>query len=541
MYEPFVGDPYWIVAVSGHILKVLCSAPFTVTDLSVAFPGMTMPPTLDYFFFVQAEEYLVIQCGDLTTLPLFWNNATLRRSLGITNPAVAPGTPGVNEIPSAGPMDYYMQRLWYAQGRQRSAGDMVGGPSGAGTPGNRGSVLEVTESPLVVGGDGFSLPTQSGNVRALTHNANINTQLGQGQLISGTRKVLTALVVPITRADWIATTSNNQPQEFVIQLVNGPVNDRSIVKINGDLYFNALEPSIRSLLASVRNWTQPGNISISSQENRLLQFNDRALLRFTSGVGWDNRLLMGELPKQLPQGVVTPALAPLDFLPISTLGGALNPIWEGVLEGLNILQLGSADFNGLERAFAIVVSSLDGSIELWELTQAGRFDNNRNGESRITWVAEFPALTWGNEDELKQLVAGELGVDRVFGEVVFKVEYRQDQQTCWLPWTEWKICSARNTEETFSIESVNDPDVYPLPTFGDCYRSSMVLPVPPVTCSPCGNKRPSNIAYQFQTRITVKGSCRIRRWVLWATEVERKLYENLVCAENLCQPPDPTT
>jgi hypothetical protein len=250
---------------------------------------------------------------------------------------------------------------------------------------------------------------------------------------------------------------------------------------------------------------------------------------------------MGELPKQLPQGVVTPALAPLDFLPISTLGGALNPIWEGVLEGLNILQLGSADFNGLERAFAISVSSLDGSIELWELTQAGRFDNNRNGESRITWVAEFPAFTWGSEDELKQLVAGELGVDRVFGEVVFKVEYRQDQQTCYLPWMEWKICSARNAEETFSIESVNDPDVYPLPQFGDCYRSSMVLPVPPVTCSPCSNKRPSNIAYQFQTRITVKGSCRIRRWVLWATEVERKLYENLVCAENLCQPPDPTT
>lgn len=238
-YEPFSGDPYLIVAISGQIYQVTCTAPIQVTNLSAKF-GFSLPPTLDYYFFVQAEEYLVIQAGDLTTLPLFWDNATLRQSKGITNPAVAPGTAGVNEIPAAGPMDYYEGRLWYAQGRQRSAGDMVGGPSGTGTPGRRGAVLQVTESPLVLGGDGFALPTQSGNVRALTHNANINTQLGQGQLISGTRKTVTALVVPVTRADWIATTTTNQPEEFVIQLVNGPVNDRSVVKINGDLYYVSL-------------------------------------------------------------------------------------------------------------------------------------------------------------------------------------------------------------------------------------------------------------------------------------------------------------
>lgn len=521
-YEPFVGDPYLIVAISGQIYQVVAGPPFQVTNLSAKF-GLSLPPTLDYYFFVQGEEYLVIQAGDLVTLPLIWNGGILRKSLGINNPAVAPGTPNVNEIPAAGPMDYYEGRLWYAQGRQRSAGDIVGGPSGAGTPGNRGAILEITESPLVTGGDGFSLPTQSGNVRALTHNANINTQLGQGQLISGTRKTITALVVPVTRADWIATTTNNQPQEFVIQLVNGPVNDRSVVKINGDLYYVSLEPAIRSLYTTIRNWTQPGNISISAEEVRLTQNNDRGLLRFASGVFWDNRLLMTQLPKQGSQGVTCAAVAPLDFLPISTLGGQLKPIWEGVREGPNILQFASADYGGLERAFACVVSSVDGAIELWELTQNGRFDINRTGESRITWIAEFPAFTWQREDDLKRLRKAELGIDRVFGDVEITVEYRPDNDACWHLWHKFQICAARNEQELDGRIS------YPQEEFGQCYRSSLGLPEPPISCSPCGNKRPSNIAFQFQPRITVKGFCRIRRFVLWAEMLERALYDDLIC------------
>lgn len=536
LYEPLVGDPYLIVCISGHVLQVLTSAPFTVTDLSVAFPTMTMPATETYFYFVQAEEYLVIQAGDLITLPLFWNGAVLRRSIGITNTAVAPGTPNVNEIPASGSMTYFMQRLWYAQGRNINAGDIVGGNSGTGTPGNRGAVLNVTENPLVVGGDGFTVPTQSGNIRVLTFNANINATLGQGQLLAGTRKTITSLIAPVTRTDWIAATTNNQPEQLVIQLVNGPVNDRSVTKINGDLYFVSLEPAVRSLFASVRNWSQPGNISISAQIQRLLQFNDRSVLRFTSGVFWDNRLLMTQLPVQASQGVICEASAVLDFLPMSTLGGQLQPIWEGVREGPQVLQYVSGDFGGLERAFAIVVSQLDGAIELWELSTAGRFDLNRTNEKRITWIAEFPAFTWGQEDVLKKLTTMELGLDRVFGEVVIKVEYRQDQQTCWLPWTTFKICSARNSEEEFSTPTHVEPNIYPLPTFGDCYRSCLTMPEPPAVCSPCGNKLPSNIAYQFQPRITITGSCRIRRMVLWAEVRELELFKNIVCPENLCVP-----
>src|SRR5262249_16452120 len=138
-------------------------------------------------YFEQAEEFLIIQSGDNATLPLFWDGNTLRRSKGITDRTKGPPYPnGVNEIPAATAMDYFMGRLWYAQFRQYSAGDIVGGPSGSNVAPTfynfRDSLLNVTENPLVLGGDGFTVPTQSGNIRALKHSANLDTALGQGQL-----------------------------------------------------------------------------------------------------------------------------------------------------------------------------------------------------------------------------------------------------------------------------------------------------------------------------------------------------------------------
>lgn len=530
MYDPINADPYIIAAISGHIYKVTITPSLTVTDLSAAF-NLFMPAAQVYFFFCQAEQFLVIQAGDNVTLPLFWDGATLRRSKGITNTAVPPGTPGINEIPAATAMDYYMGRLWYATGRTGNAGDMVFGPSGTAAYRFTDAVLNVTENPLVVGGDGFAVPSQSGNIRAIFHNANLNSQLGQGNLFFGTRRAVYSLNVPITRTDWIGATNQNQPLMTVVQLVNGPVNDRSVVQVNGDVYYQSLEPSVRSLLSSLRYWNQPGNIEISAQENRVLQFNDRALLRFGSGIEFGSRLYQTALPRQLPQGVVHDALMPLDFIPMSTFGANQAPIWEGMQEGLAILQMTTGDFGGNQRSFAMAVSPLDSTIRLWELTEFNRFDTDRlDPSARIDWYAEFPALTWGDAFMSKKLVSLELWVDRVFGTVLFKVQYRPDGETCWIDWHTWKICSAKN-----SCEDANNPICYPIKEFGEGYRATMTLPVPPVKCE-AANHRPSNIGYQFQTKLIVKGYCRVRGHLLHAEKQDRQLYQNLVCGQEFQVP-----
>lgn len=522
MYAPLGADPYLIISIGGEVFKVMPDF-FAPVNLTSAFPGTKNPSAVQQAFFVQAEEHAVIQPGDDVTLPLFWNGTTLRRSIGINDYAVAPGTHGVNELPAATAMDYYEGRLWYAQGRRYSAGDIVGGQSGTVGSQYTDAVLNVTENPLVLGGDGFTVPTNAGNIRALFHNANINQPLGQGQLFIGTRKAIYAQQVPVTRTDWINATNNNQPVQTVVQLINGPVNDRSIVKANGDIFYQTLEPSIASLFASVRNFGQWGNRAISANEQRLLNFVDRSMMIGSTGIQFNNRMLQATLPKATAQGIVNQVIIPMDFIPVSSFATNATPVWEGALEGLDILQLFVGDFGGRERAFAVAVSRLDSSIELWELTDYLKTDENISGESRVDWFIEFPAYTWGREFELKKLISAEIWVDKLIGTVEFKMEWRPDSDPCWKLWKQWKECSAKN-----SCEDVNNPICYPITPFCESFRSTMVLPQPPLACESI-TRRPAHIGYQFQCKLSIKGWCRIRGLILHAQSVDRKLYQGMVC------------
>lgn len=526
VYEQDEGFPYLILSIGGNILKVTLEEPYTVTNLSATF-GLYNPAGELYGYFCQAENYMVIQAGDRITLPLFWDgvNNTMRRSNGITGNL---SRPGINEIPAAGPMDYYLGRLWYAwtpTKRHYSAGDIVQGPSG--TIANRflDSVLCVTENPLAVGGDGFVVPTQAGNIRALKHSANLDSNLGVSDLFVFTRRTVYGLSVPVTRADWIGAGSGSggttNPTQKLLQINQGAVNDRSVVVVNGDLFYQSLEPAIRSLTVALRYFQQWGNTAISANENRVLQFNDRSLLSHASGTEFDNRLLQTALPKRVGCGIVHQALIPMDFDPISSFGAAKNPIWEGMYEGLDILQLFTVDYGGLQRCFAIVVSRIDGSINLWEITNSERTDS---GDRRSTMIVETPAFTWNQETVLKNLESMELWIDRLYGDVNFKVEYRPDSDPCWYPWSEWRKCTARN-----SCEDAHNPVCYPVTQYSENYRAADSLPVPPNNCQSMMG-RPANIGYQFQIRITVKGWCRLRTLILHASTRGESPFQNLVCS-----------
>lgn len=512
-YDPATAFPYILASIGGKILQVDPNGTFAPVDLSAAF-GLPNPPTVPHAFMQQAEQFMVIQAGDGVTLPLFWDGSLLRRSVGI-------GGAPTSELPAATAMDYYMGRLWYAQGRVYSAGDIVGNTASGTLPYNfTDSVLKVTENPLAVGGDGFTVPSQAGNIRALKHSANLDAALGQGTLFIGTRKSIYALTVPVSRTAWIAADANNQPLQTVVQINNGMVGDRSVVAINGDLFYQTLEPAIQSLISAVRYFQQWGNTPVSANEDRILAFNDRALLHDSSGISFDNRVIQTALPKSLPQGTVHMALLPLDFTPLSVFNKALPPAWEGHYEGLQVLKLLTADFGGRERAFAIVVSEKDSSIQLWELTD---FARTENGDNRVTWQFETPAWTWGQELELKKMVSAEFWVDKLFGNVDFTLEYREDSNVCYRPWHKWRACSARN-----SCEDVHNPVCYPLEPRRESFRSTMTLPLPPNACDAVTG-RPANVGYQFQLRLTVQGWCRIRGVRVFAEPVLRQLYTGKVC------------
>lgn len=542
IYEPDFGNPYLVVSVAGRIYKALLEPPFTVTDLSAAFV-LTNPATSTEAFFVQAEQFLVIQAGDFftpgpvnppvtdgvgRTLPLFWDGTTLRRSIGITNPAIGAPAPGVNEIPAATAMDYWQGRLWYAMGRQYAAGDIVKGAAGTLAYAMRDAVLNVTESPLCFGGDNFVVPSNAGNIRAIAHTSNMDATLGEGDLYVLTLLAVYKLKVPVTRADWIATTNANQPQQTQVQDVSGTYSDRSVVSTNGDLFYRSLI-GINSLMVSLKYFTQWGNRPISSNENRIFGFEDRSQLRYASGIAFDNRIWQTVLPIQTEAGSAFQGIAPLDFDIISSFGQTLPPAWEGMLEGLYVLQLFEGNFGGIHRAFAVVLSRIDSTLQVWEFTTGDRFDDADkgppDGDKRIVWFLENPALTWKLEYELKDLNGGEIWFDKVFGTVDVRVEYRPDANPCWQFWHQESFCVARS-----SCEDVTNPVCYPEQPYREGYRYPMVLPEPPTpVCNNMLPRRPMTRGYQFQVRITVKGWCRIRGILLYAIPVQEAPFENLNC------------
>lgn len=535
IYKPEFSNPYLIASVAGHIYQALLEPPFTVTDLSAAF-GLFNPATIEKAFFVQAEQFVIIQAGDYglvgsPTKPLFWDGATLRRSIGITNPAIGAPAPGINEIPAATCMDYFQGRVWYAQGRSYGAGDIVNDRNSGTAPyGFRDSVLNVTESPLCFGGDNFIVPSQAGNIRAIKHTTNMDATLGEGDLyvFCGPDDPVYKLKVPITRTDWIATTNNNMPVQTQVS-INGTYSDRSIVSANGDLFYRS-RAGIDSLMVSLRYFQQWGNRPISSNENRVFGFEDRAQLHMASGIQFDNRLWETALPIKTAAGTAFQGILPLDFDVISSFGQTLNPAWEGMLERLYVLELYQGDFGGLSRAFAVIISRIDGSLQVWELTNQERFDEADKsgadgGDKRIVWFAETPAFTWQKEYELKELDGGEIYLDKVFGTVEIEIEYRPDFTPCYEHWHRETFCVARS-----SCEDVHNPVCYPEQPYREGYYAPLVLPKPPTPkCNGMPSRRPLTQGYQFQVRITVRGWCRIRGIILYALPRQKGPYSGLNC------------
>lgn len=497
------GDPYLVLSISGQIYRVNVNTDNTVVDLSSVF-GLTNPAGALHGYMCQGEEFLVIQAGDYATLPLFWDGTTMRRAVA-------------GELPAAGPMDYYMGRMWYALGRLYGAGDVVYGAAGTAPYNQRDSILKSTECALIIGGDFFSVPSNAGNITALAHPANLDAAMGQGLLHVFTPKSIYALSVPVDRSDWIGTTNNKQPLQTVVQRTNGSFGDRCVVSQNGDLFYQGFD-GIRSLITALRYFGQWANVPISNNEQRAIHFNDPTLMSFSSGIVFDNRLLQTCLPYVSPAGVAFKGILPLDFDPISTLQDQLPPAWDGMWEGLNVLQLFVGNYSGQERAFAVVAAE-NGGIDVWELTTANRFDQD---DKRIPWYFETPAWTWAQEFELKKLDGGEIWVDRVYGTVDFEFHYRTDSNPCWQFWHKAQVCAARTT-----CEDVDNPICYPEQPYREGYKFPIVLPAPPHPGCDQFNNRPMNIGFQFQIRVAVKGFCRVRSGLFYAMPYDRAPFDGL--------------
>lgn len=520
LYEPETDLPYLVLDIGGRTYQVRVDTDNSVLDITAI--GGPNPATEPKHWLEQGEQFLVIQDG--VSEPLVWDGTTMARISAVGNPVYP-------KLPIGTAMDYYMGRFWVANaGRAYVASDIVGTNNTAASSGTapyqyRDAILNIFENTFLSGGGAFVLPTNAGNIRSIDHTANLDTALGEGVLFVSTRKSIYSVNVTPDRASWILLTT---PLQRVAQINFGTVSDRSVVPVNGDLFMQSSpNGDIRSFIMGLRYFQQWGNIPISRNMNRVLQFNDRELLRYASGIEFDNRLLQTVLPFQTDVGVAHKGIMVLDFDLISSFEEKLPPAWEGMYEGLDFMQLFSGDFGGLPRAFTVVRSRETGQIEVWEMTTQDRFDSQVgvNG-NRVTWYIESPAYTWGNPFAMKQLETLELWIDKVLGTVEFEAYYKPDSWPCWIPWHAWTECAAKSCAE--DEEAIV---CYPgaiTEQFCESFVATRVLAKPPIQCIKSSD-RPSNRAFQFQIRLIIKGWCRVRGMLLHALPVKSQPFEGIVC------------
>lgn len=477
-------NAFIVVSISGRIYTISVSG-FVVNDISI--PSDLNNATEPHTWFQQAENTLVIQNN--TQAPFLWNGISSRRSLVNT------------EVPVGGPMAYGKGRLWVARGREYYGGDLVYSYPTLG----RESVLQFQENTFLNEGGAFAVPSK---ITGMTFGQNIDTQLGDTELLVFSENNVHAFSAPMDRTVW---KDLQQPLERFALLNQGSLSSECIVKINSDLVFRSLN-GIESFRYCKSDFLQWGNTPISRQVKRGLAMDTDSQLTYTSAVNFDNRMLMTTYPRYVyGRGMVHLGLVSLDYDQVSGMGKKTNPAWDGVWTGLKIFRILTITHKSNRRCFAFALDE-NNQIQLWELSHSNRFDVGPDGEDvRIKWVLESRAMTFSQPRAQKRLVSLEQWYNGLTGEIDVTTRFRANLSECWTPWATWQDCAAYK-----SCEFAPEGECNQVRYFRKQSRGRVALGIPPDVMDP-QNGSFTNIGYDFQIRMELEGYASLNRLALVTT------------------------
>jgi hypothetical protein len=432
-----------------------------------------------------------------SALPLNSNNPVGRQVLWSTQGVqLPPGRMGV----------YVMGRnvMSLVDGRQFVISDQVGGSSGTQALDYRDAVLNITENTYLAGGGNFAVPGSVGDIRAIVATANLDASLGQGPALIITPFEVFSVNLPTDRLTW---QDIQNPILAVTALANGGLGQDSTISVNSDTLMRALD-GIRSLMLARKDFSTWGNTPISTEMARILPNDITTLLRYSSAVNFDNRMLMTCIPQSTARGVIFRGLVALNFDPISSLQGKAESVYDGLWTGLDILRIVKGEFTFKERCFAFTMNQVTQELELYEILPSSEAtaDNIDGGNIPITWSFETP-LIFGEFQRQQEkptplrLQNGEFFVDDLKGRVDFQVYYRPDSDTCWHQWKTFSICQTPDTVEPGYRQRVGlgqPPTEILDPTTGQMVNQ----------CDSTG--KPFQNGFWHQLLIIVTGSCSIK-------------------------------
>ena len=439
------------------------------------------------------------------------------------------------EFPAGRVGRYGLGRVWMSltDAKQFIGGDEVFGPSGTSANQYRDAILRTNENATIAGGGAFTTPGPYGDIRAMVFAATLDVSLGQGPLQVLTPTGTFSCYAPTDRTTWASVTNPILTESLI---TNGAEGYYSTVIANGDVLYRAVD-GIRSLILGRRDFATWGNVPISSEMDRILALDNEQYLRYSSAVVFDNRLLMTCDPNSLTgKGIFHNGIIALNFDPISSLRGKAASIYDGLWTGLNVLQLVSGRFVGLDRCFAFtteynpnnptqktelfeilptpvnVYSPLNVFQETNWLPDAAIYDY---GYVPIVWTGETAALFKAqslSEQPFLRLLNGEILVDSLQGTVDFEVLYRPDDYPCWTQWFKWSECAPQD-----SVESKAQ------------FRPRMGLGQP--SHKPCDPTTHRSLieGYTFQFKFIIQGHCRFLGARFMATTLPQPTYAPPQC------------
>ena len=488
-YVSLNGSLYITLSISGEMISIpLSASTITATKLSLGNGVNDNSPVLRKAWFVQADQYQVIQDGQ--SKPIIWDGASVRRAYR-------------NEVPAGGPMAYGLGRLWVARGRDFVGGDIIYGDPAFGTA----NVLRFTDNDVIAEGGAFTVPWQAGDVTGLSFSAKTDTASGEGSLMVFTANGVFEFDAPTDRTQW---QNLQQPIQRFALLRNGAESHESITQVNGDLFFRSTD-GIRSFYFARRDWNTWANTPVSREVEPILSHDDRGLLLWSSSINFDNRLITTTNPIATERGVVWRSCVALDFDLISTIKEKIPPAWDGkwVLTD-RILQLVTVQNIDGVRAFAIGLDEND-YISIWEITRDEWTDDGAD----INWELVTKSYQFESPLALKLLKSAEMWMSELSGNVGIDAFYRGDVKECWSPWARWAqnfaVCKSVPNRATGCL-----PTLFSKPPV----KTRVALPEPEVDTSVvCGSQPyPSTNGYEFQVRLKLTGHLKMRRLRVLADE-----------------------
>lgn len=470
------------------------STPLPGQSLDQIYAIQSNPASFDFIDLFQAENYVITLAADNPTIIFDGGSARLA-----IPDEIPPGIFGI----------YLWGRIWTVLPNRRNfvAGDLVGSTSGTPSLGYVDAILKMTENSYLNGGGAFSVPTNSGQITGLAALANLDSSLGVGNLLTGTQKSVFSVNTPVDRTTWQNLT---YPIQTVSLLKYGPVGPRPLVNVNGDLWYRSAD-GIRSFVVARREISATGNTPQSQEVSKLLSYDDASMLFYASGILLRNRLYMTASPYRTANGVAHRGMVVLNYDLISNLRTKQPAAWEGLYNGLNVLQLVSSSFGDEERGWAFALNGT--SIELWELdtdNYADTFDFV-TGETKtsIQSVIETRSMDCGDARKLKKIKSANIYIDELADNVSLQFYYKPDQYPNWVPWTTVNLCA-------------NVSQCQIIPPNGSCnvwaqrqnqYAANIILPEPTSGDNPLTGT-PLHFGYEFQVRIVATGKFRMRMFVL---------------------------